>query len=287
MFSVEEIHEDLGGRVTGIDITQELDAATVQQIHGLIDQYSFVLFPNQNFDDEKHMAFTRALGEVEEGHLPLYEEGRLSYMSTIGNVKPDGSVMGNSADRMRFLSANNMWHTDSSFKPVPSYVSIMCAYEVPAEGGETLFASQRAAFGRLDAVTQARIDGQVAIHDYSYSRSKVAADVLSPKLAAGLPPVRQRLVRRNPNTGTANFYTGSHAKMIEGWSEAESRAMIEDLTARATADAHVLSHKWSPGDLVIWDNRCLLHRGAGYDADTYRRYMRQTRVKGRCNTLEE
>jgi alpha-ketoglutarate-dependent 2,4-dichlorophenoxyacetate dioxygenase len=180
-----------------------------------------------------------------------------------------------------------MWHSDSSFREVPTYVSIMCAYEVPEEGGLTEFVSTRAAHTRLDEEMRRRIEPLIVVHDYVFSRSRVAPDAVTPSHAASLPPVPQRLVRRNPRSGAANFYVGSHAREIEGWDYAESRRLIDGLTAEATQPEHVYSHAWRPGDLVIWDNRCLLHRGSGYDADRYRRYMRQTRVAGAGRTLDE
>ena len=180
-----------------------------------------------------------------------------------------------------------MWHTDSSFRPVPAKISIMCAYEVPDEGGATEFVSLRAAYRRLDEDTRKRINPLVAIHDYVYSRSKIGANAVSPSLAASLPPVPQKLVRTNPANGLKNYYLGSHAKTIEGWDEGDACVLLNELQDFATKPKHTYSHAWQPGDVVIWDNRCLLHRGAGYDADKFRRYMRQTRVKGDCPTLEE
>jgi alpha-ketoglutarate-dependent 2,4-dichlorophenoxyacetate dioxygenase len=115
----------------------------------------------------------------------------------------------------------------------------------------------------------------------------VAPDAVSPELAATLPPVRQKLVRRNPRTGERNLFIGSHAKAIEGWSDTTSRALLDGLVEAASAEPHVYTHRWRPGQVVFWDNRCLLHRGAGYDADRFRRYMRQTRVRGSGPTLTE
>ena len=178
-----------------------------------------------------------------------------------------------------------MWHTDSSFRKVPSFVSIMMAYEVPEEGGETQFVSARSAYERLSDDVKEKIDSLEVIHDYVFSRSKVAE--VDPKHAASLPPIIQKLVRRNPNTGAKNFYIGSHAKEIVGWNYEDSRLLLDELLAETVADEYVYTHTWQPGDLVIWDNRCILHRGIGYDADKYRRFMRQTRVAGLGPTLEE
>jgi len=287
MLTIEPVHPEFGARVTGIDLRGPLSGEAVAAIRAAIDTHSFLCFPDQPFDDDRQLAFTRALGEPEPNHVRLGQDGVIEYFGTIGNVQPDGTALGNAHKRTIFQTGNNMWHSDSSFRPVPTYVSIMCAYEVPAEGGLTEFVSQRAAWRRLPDATKARIDPLVVIHDYVFSRGKVAPDAVTPSHAASLPPVRQKLVRTNRAVAARNYYIGSHAKEIEGWGFDESRALIDALCAEATGPEHVYSHAWRPGDLVIWDNRCLLHRGSGYDADRYRRHMRQTRVTGAGLTLAE
>jgi alpha-ketoglutarate-dependent 2,4-dichlorophenoxyacetate dioxygenase len=286
-FRIEPLHEDFGVRITGIDLSCLPDKEIMEDIIEAIDRHAFLLFPDQSFDDERQLEFTAALGEPEVAHVALGEEGKIEHFGTIGNVQPDGTAIGNEHRKTVFSTGNNMWHSDSSFREVPSFVSIMAAYETPDEGGETLFASGRAAYARLDDTTRAELDPLIAIHDYTYSRSKVAPDAVAPSLSASLPPVRQRLVRTNPRTGARNLFIGSHAREIEGWGYDKSRPTLERLVEETTRDEHIYAHKWRPGDFVIWDNRCLIHRGAGYDADKYRRYMRQTRVRGSCSSLEE
>ena len=283
----EPLHSDFGARVTGLDLGDGLSASAVSEIERAIDDFSFLWFPEQSVSDDMQLAFTKLLGEPEPSHVKLGQEGVIEYFITIGNVQDDGSVFGNDHPKTRFLTGNNMWHSDSSFREVPTYVTIMCAYEVPGEGGMTQYVSQRAAYNRLTEKTQVDIDPLIAIHDYVFSRSKVGDDAVTPSHANSLPPVRQKLVRKNPATGERNFYVGSHAREIEGWDFAESRDLLDDLLARTTEREHIYEHIWSPGDLVIWDNRCLLHRGNGYDADKYRRRMRQTRVQGAGSTLQE
>ncbi len=285
--SLEPLHDEFGARVGGIDLGAPLSDEAVAELHAAIDDYSFLCFPEQVFDDERQLALTRALGEPEANHLRLGQEGVIDYFATIGNVEADGSALGNDHIKIIRLTGNNMWHSDSSFRPVPTYVSIMGVYEVPSAGGETLFVSARAAYGRLSDEEKRTIDPLHAIHDYVFSRSKVGPDAVTPSHAASLPPVEQKLVRTNPRNGRRNTFVGSHAKAIVGWSEADSRVLLDELLARATADEHVWAHAWQPGEVVIWDNRCLLHRGGGYDADKHRRLMRQTRVAGACNTLQE
>lgn len=287
MLTLEPLHPDFAARVTGIDLRAPLSDAAVAEIRAAIDDYSFLCFPDQPLDDDLQLAFTKCLGEPEPNHVKLGQEGVIEYFGTIGNVQPDGTTLGNDHKRTVFQTGNNMWHSDSSFREVPTIVSIMCAYEVPAEGGRTELVSTRAAYRRLPDATKVKIDRLITIHDYVFSRSKVSADAVTPSHAASLPPVRQKLVRANPGNGAKNYFVGSHAKAIEGWNDADSRDLLDDLLARATGEAHVYSHAWRPGDLVIWDNRCLLHRGSGYDADRYRRYIRQTRVAGLGPTVNE
>lgn len=285
--TIEKLHPDFGARITGVDLGAPLSDAAVEEIRAAIDDYSFLLFPGQAMDDDKHLAFTRLLGEPEPNHVKLGQEGIVEYFGTIGNVQPDGTTVGNSHKRTIFQTGNNMWHTDSSFRKVPAFVSIMCAYEVPDEGGETEFVSARAAYGRLSGDEKEKIDPLHVIHDYVFSRSKVSPDAVTPSHAASLPPIEQKLVRNNPRSGAKNLYIGSHARQIAGWSLEESRPLLDDLLDRATRPEFVYAQAWQPGDVVIWDNRCLLHRGAGFDADKYRRHMRQTRVEGGGPTLAE
>lgn len=283
---IEPLHPELGARIAGIDLRKDLEGDVLESVREAIDTYSLLLFENQSFDDASQLELTRIIGEPEPSHVAR-GEGKLEYFGTIGNVQPDGTVVGNSHKKTIFLTGNNMWHSDASFKETPALLSIMCAYETPAEGGETLFVNTRSAYERLPEHRKAQIDPLIVIHDYVYSRSKVAPDAVSPQLAASLPPVRQKLVRRNPRNGKRSLFIGSHARAIEGWSDAHSRALLDELVDEAAAATHVYTHRWQPGQVVFWDNRCLIHRGAGYDADRFRRYMRQTRVGGSGPTLSE
>lgn len=282
---IEPLHPDFGARVTGLDLTAELSDKMMVEIREMIDTYSLLCFPDQPMTDETQLAFTRRLGEPEAEHVTLGKTGEVVYLGTVGNVADDDAKHGAAHPSTRYQTGNEMWHSDSSFRCVPSFVSITHAYEVPGEGGATEFASMRAAYTRLPAKMQATIDPLHVIHDYVFSRSQVAP--VDPNHAASLPPIEQRLVRKNPQNGLKNYYVGSHARSIVGWSGVESRKLLDDLLERATRPQDIHKHQWRVGDTVVWDNRCLLHRGSGYDADRWRRRMRQTRVAGPGPTLEE
>ena len=284
-FHVEPLHPDFGARITGVDLGVPLSEPDVESIREAIDTWSLLCFPGQAMTDEAHLDFTRRLGEPEAEHVTLGKSGKVEYFGTVGNVTADGGTLGNAHPRTRYQTGNEMWHSDSSFRLVPSFVSITHAYEVPGEGGGTHFVSMRSAYERLTGDMQATIDPLHVLHDYVFSRSQVAP--VDPNHAASLPPVTHRLVRTNPGNGRKGYYVGSHARSIVGWPGIESRRLIDDLLERATRPEAVYTHQWQAGDTVIWDNRCLLHRGAGYDADRWRRRMRQTRVAGAGPTLEE
>jgi alpha-ketoglutarate-dependent 2,4-dichlorophenoxyacetate dioxygenase len=166
----EKLHSEFGASARGIDLGKPLAPDAVQEINAAIDRYSLVCFPGQSMDDDRQLALTRQFGKPEPSHTSV---GKLEYFGTIGNVQKDGTVLGNSHKKTIFLTGNNMWHSDASFKPVPAFLSIMCAYETPAEGGTTMFVSLRAAYDRLSPERKAELESLIAIHDYVYSRSKV------------------------------------------------------------------------------------------------------------------
>lgn len=283
--TVEKLHPDFGARVTGIDLARPPTGETLEDLRAAIDRFSFLCFPDQDLNDERQLALTKALGEPEVDHLAYGRDGRVQYFGTVGNIDTAGNQRGNDHEMTRYATGNQMWHSDSSFREVPTFVSINYATKVPDEGGETEFISGRAAYARLPKEQQDALAPLEVIHDYVYSRSKVAP--VKKSHADSLPPVRQRLVRSNPRTEARNLFIGSHAKAVVGWNEAESRALLEELLAGMSRAEDIYAHRWRPGDLVIWDNRCLLHRGRPYDADKYRRHMRQTRVRGAGSTLDE
>ena len=283
--SIEPLHGDLGGRVTGVDLTSQLGDETVEMIREAIDTWSLLCFPDQAMTDRAQLVFTRRLGEPEPEHVHFGKTGEITYFGTVGNVVDEKSRVGNDDLSTRYQKGNQLWHSDSSFRLVPSFVSIGHAYEVPGEGGATEFASMRTAYARLPSELRATIDPLQVIHDYVFSRSPIAP--VDPNHAASLPPISHKLVRTNPRNGEKNYYVGSHARSIVGWSGIESRGLIDELLARATRPQDIYAHHWNIGDTVIWDNRCLLHKGADYDADRWRRLMRQTRVMGVGPTLEE
>jgi alpha-ketoglutarate-dependent 2,4-dichlorophenoxyacetate dioxygenase len=192
--NIEPLHPEFGARIGGIDLCQPLDQSSFEQIDAAINRYSFLLFEDMPMNDQAQLDFTARFGELEEEHVSYYSHGEVTYIGRVGNINPDGSKV--SARQVKASTGNEMWHSDSSFREIPALYSLLAAYEVPAEAGETEFASARAAYARLDADTRALIDDRVAIHDYIYSRTKVGADAVTPNQRTYMHPVRQRLVRQ-------------------------------------------------------------------------------------------
>ena len=285
LIEFKPLHDEFGARVTGVDLSATLADEDVAAIRDAMDEYSVLCFPDQQMTDDAHLAFTKNLGEPEPDHVIFGATGEVNYFGTIGNVIDAENKKSNSDPHTRYQSGNNLWHSDSSFRLVPAKFSINHAYEVPGEGGVTEFASQRSAYAQLPETMQSTIDALHVLHDYVFSRSQVAP--VDPNHAASLPPIEHKLVRSNPSNGRKNYYVGSHARSIIGLSGIESRQLIDDLLECATKPESVYAHQWQVGDTVIWDNRCLMHRGLGYDADRWRRLMRQTRVSGDGPALSE
>ena len=271
------VHREFGARVQGVDLALPLDDASFAAIEAAVNRHSFLLFENQSMSDAVQLDFTRRFGAPEEEHVSYYGQGKITYIGLVGNVDADGKRV--TARRVKSARGNEMWHSDSSFREIPAMYSILAAHEVPDEGGETEFASARAAWKRLDAETRALIHDRVGVHDYIYSRTKMGENAVNQSQRKFMRPVRQRLVRQNPVTGDRSVFVGSHVKEIEGMPDDEARALIARLIAEVTRADSVYRHRWRAGDFVIWDNRCLLHRGVGYDEEKYRRRMHQTRVR--------
>jgi alpha-ketoglutarate-dependent 2,4-dichlorophenoxyacetate dioxygenase len=249
-----------------------------------------LVFQDQRLTDEEQMAFSRRFGPLEETiKAPGKENRHHPNLVDLSNIDPDRdhALLGWSDRRMVYQSGNQLWHSDSSFKPVPAMASLLSAREVPPEGGETEYASLRAAWDALPRAMQARLDGLVAVHSFAYSRGLIAPGLLLPEQEAALPPVKQQLVRVNDVTGRKAVYLGSHASHIIGMPSDEGRRLLRDLLEHATRPEFVFQHRWRVGDCVMWDNRAVLHRGRPWDTRRYRRVMHRTTVAGDGPTVPD
>jgi alpha-ketoglutarate-dependent 2,4-dichlorophenoxyacetate dioxygenase len=286
---ITPVHPYLGARVEGVDLAGPIDAAAFGQIFEAFQEYSVLVFHDQRLTDEQQMAFSERFGPLETTLKATGREDRLHpQLVDLSNVDPDHDdhLIGWDDRRMVYQSGNQLWHTDSSFKPVPAMASLLSGREVPPAGGETEFVSMRHTWSALPEALRAGLEGRVVVHSILYSRSTIAPGLFDPEHERELAPVRQALVRVNPVNGRRSVYIGSHAWYVEGMSLEESRRLLDDLLDRTTRPACVFQHRWRQWDLVMWDNRCVLHRGRPWDAARHRRVMRRTTVAGEGPTAE-
>jgi alpha-ketoglutarate-dependent 2,4-dichlorophenoxyacetate dioxygenase len=277
------LHPLFGVEIVGIDLTT-LDDATFIAIRAEFEAHSLLLFRDQSLDDAAQVAFSERFGPLETTVKANPAGG--TYFARQSNLDIEtGAVIPSEDRRMIYQKANYFWHTDSSFKRVPALCSLLSARIVPPEGADTEFATMRAAYDALPEDTKRRLDGLVAMHSLQHSRSLVDPDVLTQDQRDEVPPVPQTLVRTNPVNGRKAVYVGAHAASIVGWPSAEGSAFLKELTEFATQQRFVYRHKWRVGDLVVWDNRALLHRATAYDGAKYKRLMQRTTVAGDAPTV--
>ena len=265
----------LGAVVTGLDLA-EIDDETFARIEQAWHRHAVLAFPEQNLCDETHIAFSRRFGSLER-NVTANNIGDNPEVIVLSNVKEDGSLWKPESSHGLFLKGNSYWHTDSSFKRVPAMASLLRACQVPSEGGETEFADMRAAYDELDGELRDRLDDKIAVHSYGYSQSQVGGmKALSEDEWNAVPPVEHPVIRTHPATARKNLYIGRHASHIKGEDVEESRRLLISLCEDACRAPRTYKHSWRPGDPVIWDNRCVLHRGHGYPGDQPRVMVRTT-----------
>jgi alpha-ketoglutarate-dependent 2,4-dichlorophenoxyacetate dioxygenase len=250
------------------------DEAAYAAVRAAFEEHSVLVFRDQDVTDEIQLGFSRRFGPPEV--TKVGSQGTGSHFVILSTIGPDGKVV--PADHRLSLraKANQLWHTDSSFKPVPALASILSARIIPARGGETEYVSTRLAFARLDAASRNKLQNSFAWHDYAHSRSQIAPDLASPEERAALPPQCWRMVWTNPVNGRGAIYLASHAYAVEGMEAAAGKKLIEELMEAATQAGASYLHQWREGDVVMWDNRATMHRGRPWPAHEPRLMVRTT-----------
>jgi alpha-ketoglutarate-dependent 2,4-dichlorophenoxyacetate dioxygenase len=288
--SIRPLHPAIAGEVTGIDITKPLTPQQVADIEAGMDKYAVLVFPGQNLTDEQQMAFTVNFGPIEDargGNVTKPQDKRLATgMNDVSNLGKDGKPLARDSRQRLFNIGNMLWHSDSSFRPIPAKYSLLSARVVNKKGGNTEFAHMGAAYEALDDDTKREIEDLVCEHSLMYSRGSLGFLDYTDEEKAMFRPVRQRLVRTHPVTGRKSLYLSSHAGAILGMPMPEARMLLNDLKEHATQPKFVYMHKWTLHDLVIWDNRQTMHRVRRYD-DTQPRDMRRTTVAGSAPTVAQ
>ena len=278
--TITKLHPLFVAEIGGINTGAPMDDATFADIRAALDEYSVLVFHDQSLDDETQIAFSCRFGPLEmtgkanpATGTPFARQSNLD----IGT----GAVIPAEDRRMIYQRGNYLWHTDSSFKPVPSLCSLLSARVVPPVGGNTEFATMTAAYDALPDETQQKLEGLVVEHSLVYSRESVTpVGALTAEMKAELPGAWQTMVRENPVNHRKAIYAGAHASHIIGWPREESRAFIQQLNDFVTQPQFCYSHSWREGDLVVWDNRAVLHRATAYDTQRHKRLMQRTTVNG-------
>jgi alpha-ketoglutarate-dependent 2,4-dichlorophenoxyacetate dioxygenase len=248
-----------------------------------MDQHAVLIFRGPKLTNDQHMAFTKSLGGIENAvgtSLRAPKDNRLSTdFADISNLDKQEQPLARDDRRRLFAIGNRLWHSDSSYKPTPAKYSILHAHAIPTKGGNTEFADMRAAYDALDDETKMEVEDLVCEHSQLFSRGKIGFTDFTGEERDRFSPVRQVLVRRHPVTDRKSLYLSSHAGGIIGWPVPEARIFLQDLAEHATQRQFVHSHVWQVGDLVIWDNRQLMHRARPFP-DAEPRDMRRTTLAG-------
>jgi alpha-ketoglutarate-dependent 2,4-dichlorophenoxyacetate dioxygenase len=250
------------------------DDAAYAAARAAFEQHSVLVFRGQQVADEGQLAFSRRFGPPEVTKVGSLGTG--SHFVILSTIGPDGKVVPPDHRYALRNKANQLWHTDSSFKRVPALTSVLSARIIPARGGETEFVSTRLAFERLDPGSRKKLENSFAWHDYAHSRGQIAADLANPEERAALPPQCWRMVWKNPVNGRSALYLASHAYAVEGMEASAGKKLIDELMDLATAPGTSYVHEWKSGDVVMWDNRATMHRGRPWPAHEARFMVRTT-----------
>lgn len=274
--TVTPIKPVIGATITGVDVTKDVDDATFAAIRAALEAHGVLVLPDQPMTDDAQVAFSERFGPLEISMTVNPGQGTPFARQSNLDIR-SGETIPTEDRRMAYQKANMMWHADSTFKQTPSLCSLLSAREVPPEGGATEFASTRGAYESLSEDMKAEVADLIVEHDFIYSRG-LTGFTLTPEEAAQYAVARHRLVVTSPESGRKGLMIGAHARSIAGWPEDRGRALLDDLLARATRPENTFRHQWTEGDLVIWDNRNVVHRATPFDSARHRRLMQRTTV---------
>jgi alpha-ketoglutarate-dependent 2,4-dichlorophenoxyacetate dioxygenase len=283
---VTPLHPLFVAKITEVDLGRPIDETTQSAIEGAMDRYAVCVLPAQHLEAEEQIAFSRLYGslEVEPGIArktgAADRRRRIAHREIfdISNLDENGSIRGEQDARSSLLQITQLWHTDLSFRQCSAKWSMLHAKAIPPAGGDTEYADTRAAYDALPDAMKRRLEGLVAEHAFWHSTATRGGYVPTEEERRSYAAARHQLVRRHPGSGRNALYIGSHASHIVGMPVEEGQALLAELIAFATQPQFVYRHKWQVGDLVIWDNRCTMHRATPFAAADHVRDMRRTTI---------
>jgi alpha-ketoglutarate-dependent 2,4-dichlorophenoxyacetate dioxygenase len=284
------VTESFAAEIGDVDLSQPLAAEDVTAIKDAFTKYAVLIFPDQHLSADQHLEFARHFGPLETTIALFRKDAKLRVQkefADVSNLDPDNQVWGKDSRQRMFQLGNRLWHTDSSFKRLPARASLLYARSIPPVGGHTEFADERAAYDALPEETKRRLDSLVAEHSIFNSRARLGFTNFSDEERQAMPPVPQVLVRTIPESGRKSLYLASHMGRIFGMAEPAGRALIEVLMEHATQRQFVYTHRWRVHDLVIWDDRCTMHRGTDFDDLRWKRDMQRATVSDVANSCEQ
>jgi alpha-ketoglutarate-dependent 2,4-dichlorophenoxyacetate dioxygenase len=289
--AIRQLHKHFVGEVSGLDLRKPLTKAEAAEIEAGMDKYAVLVFHGQDITDDQQMAFALNFGERENprgGNITKEKDYRLGSagLNDVSNLGKDGKPLPRDHRTHLFNLGNCLWHSDSSFRPIPAKFSLLSARVVNPKGGNTEFADMRAAYDALDEETKSEIEDLICEHSLMYSRGSLGFLDYTDEEKQMFKPVLQRLVRTHPVHGRKSLYLSSHAGVVRGMSVPEGRLLLRDLTEHATQPEFVYVHKWKLHDLVMWDNRQTMHRVRRYD-QSQPRDMRRATVAGTMPTVAQ
>jgi len=276
-FTVRRLTPHLGAEISGIDLSRELSAELFHALYQAFLRYQVLLFPPQDLPPARQVAFGRRFGELQVHVMNQYHADGHPELYRLSNLDENGRPSGRHPDKGTLA-----WHTDGSWQRVTGQATIIYGEVMPDQGGETHFCDMYGAYERLSSQWKERIAGLRAVHNLDFSRNRRhGEDPLTEAQRLAKPPVDHPVVRTHPETGRKCLYLGDHAEYILGMPYDEGRALIEELNARAIHADLTYAHRWTAGQLLVWDNRCVMHRATAFDTAT------QPRVIRRCTVLGE
>ena len=288
--TIYPVTPSFAAEIGDIDLSKQIDPSDLVAIKDAFTKYAVLIFPDQHLSQDEHLDFASHFGPLETT-IAIYRKGvplrvRKEF-ADVSNLNHKNEVWGKESRQRLFQLGNRLWHTDSSFKRLPARASLLYARSIPSVGGHTEFADERAAYDALPEDTKRRLHSLVAEHSIFTSRARLGFTNFSDDERRDLPPVPQVVVRTIPESGRKSLYLASHAGRIFGMPEEEGRVLIEELIAHATQRQFVYTHRWRVHDLVIWDNRCTMHRGTEFDDLRWKRDVQRATVCDVANSCEQ
>jgi alpha-ketoglutarate-dependent 2,4-dichlorophenoxyacetate dioxygenase len=279
--TITPIPGSFAAEASGVDLSKPIDAEIAAAIEAAMDEHAVLVWRGQPLDEDQQMAFTQWFGPLQVGFGKIASAGRdrrlkHAAMGDISNLDDNGEIAPRTHKRIFSAIGNMVWHSDSSFQRPAAKYSILTAHTLPSWGGETEFADMRGAYDGLPERTKAAVEGLFTEHWALHSRFMLGDEDYTETQKAAFPPVRWPLVRTHSSSGRRSLYIGAHARDVVGMTKPEGRLLLLELLEHATQPQFVYRHHWQVGDVVMWDNRCTLHRGKRFDFAEKRELRRST-----------